>query len=128
MQAAIGFGGVQRCDGRFKVVAKSWFWPLVVHELIKGTAELVCLHGLNTLEESTYEYVMRQADHIEYETWMLQAGPELWRRLLAVLPKHAPPPEMLMHLSRLDPEPLETLMLAVVNDSDRASKLLRRLS
>ncbi len=125
--AAIGYGGVERREGRFTVVAKSWYWPLIVHELIKGTAELVCLHGLSDLDDATYEYVMDQADQIEYETWMLQAGAELWRRLLAVLPRGRTPAHMLMQLARLDPGPLESLMLAVVGDAPQAQRRLQVL-
>src|SRR5262245_41123095 len=110
--AAIGWSGVQRNDRQFLVVARSWFWPLVAHELTKGVAELVCLHGLNTLDDETYQRVMQEADQIEFEPWMLQAGAEAWRRLLAVLPHDRGLPEMLMHIARLDPEPLERLMMA----------------
>jgi len=124
---AVGFGGVERRDGRFTVIAKSWNWPLVVHELVKGTAELICLHGLNTLDDATYAAVTDEADQIEYECWLMQAGPEMWRRLLAVLPHDRPLAQVLMHLARLDPEPLERLMLAVVEDPPRAKGLLEQL-
>ena len=125
---AVGYGGVKWRDNRFMVVAKAWIWPLVAHELIKGTAELVCLHGLNTLDAATYESVTSEADQIEYETWMLQAGSETWRRLLLALPERSDLPEMLMHIARLDPQSLERLMLAVVNDRAEARNLLERIS
>lgn len=125
--AAIGYGGVERREGQFAVVAKAWNWPLVLHELVKGTAELVCLHGLNALDDAMYAAVTAEADQIEYEVWMLQTGPELWRRLLAAMPSGRPLPEILMHIARLDPQPLERLMLAVVQDRDQARRLLKRL-
>jgi len=52
--AVVGYGGAERRDGRFHVVAKARCFPLLVHELCKGTAELVCLHGLNTLDDRMY--------------------------------------------------------------------------
>ena len=125
--AAAGFGGVESRDGRLMVVAKAWFWPLLIHELVKGTAELVCLHGLTCLDDETYDEVMQEADHIEYETWMLQAGPELWRRFLAVLPNPRELPNILMHVARLEPEPLERLMMDIVSEPDRARGYLARL-
>ena len=125
--AAIGYGGVERRDGQFKVVAKSWNWPLVVHELAKGTAELICLHGLNTLDDETYKTVTDEADQIEYETWLLQAGAEIWRKLLSSLPGDRSLAEMLMHIARLDPEPLERLMLTVANDPEKARDLMDEL-
>ena len=126
-EAAIGYGGVQRDGERFTVVGKSWYFPLVVHELTKGAAELVCLHGLNTLDDETYEAATDEADQLEYETWLLQAGPEAWRRLLAVLPANRPLPEVLMHIARLEPLELERLMLAVVGDPPVARQMLETL-
>jgi hypothetical protein len=125
--SAIGYGGVERRGGVFRVIAKARNWPLVLHELVKGTAELICLHGLNTLDEKTYELVIREADKIEYENRMLQVGSETWRRLLSALPHDRPLPEMLMHMARLDPEPLEELMLTVIDDSAKARVLLATL-
>jgi hypothetical protein len=123
----IGYGGVERRNGRFKVVAKAWNFPLVSHELAKGTAELVCLHGLNSLDERTYKQVTEEADQIEYETWMIQAGSEMWRRLLTAVPNNKSLPETLMHLARLDPAPLEQLMMSVVEDPAQARAWLEEL-
>ena len=82
----IGYGGVERRSGKFTVISKAWNWPLVSHELTKGIAELVCLHGLNSLDDSTYFSITDEADQIEYEVWMMQAGGEMWRRFLSVIP------------------------------------------
>jgi hypothetical protein len=122
----VGYGGVERREGRFYVVGKAWFWPFLSHELVKGTAELVCLHGLNTLDDETYARVTTEADQLEYEVWSLQVGPELWRRLLAVMPDDRPLPEVLMHIARLDPQPLEHLMLAVIEEPQQARQLLAK--
>jgi hypothetical protein len=127
-QCAIGWGGVERRDGQFKVVAKAWNWPLVLHELVKGTAELICLHGLNTLDDETYEAVTDEADQIEYEGWLMQAGQEIWRRLLSVLPRERPLAEILMHIARLDPVSLERLMLTIIDNQSEARELLEQLS
>jgi len=124
---AIGYGGVDRQGKNFTVVAKAWNWPLLSHELTKGIVELICLHGINTLDDETYKLVTDEADQIERETWMLQAGSEMWRRLLAVLPEQRPLPESIMHIARLDPKPLEQLMMAVVEDPKRAKQLLENL-
>ncbi len=125
--AVVGYGGVRRDGDRFHVVGKAICWPLLLHELSKGTAELICLHGLNALDDETYEQATDEADQLEYETWLLQAGPEAWRRLLAVLPAGHPLPEVLMHIARLEPEPLEQLMLAVVSDPRAARQELQTL-
>lgn len=100
----------------------------MLHELTKGTVELICLHGLNTLDDELYELVTEEADQLEYETWMLQAGSEMWRRFLAAVPEGADLPETLMHLARLDPEPLEDIMIAVARKSPAATEMLERLN
>lgn len=124
---AIGYGGVVRHGSQFTVVAKAVIWPLLSHELVKGTAELVCLHGLNKLDPETYDKVTETADKIEYETWLMQAGSELWRRLLAVLPDDRTLSENLMRIARLRPQPLERLMMAVIEKPDWARQLIAGL-
>lgn len=124
---AIGYGGVERRGYQFHIVAKAWNWPLVSHELTKGTIELICLHGLGSLDDELYDRVMDDADQIEFEVWMLQAGAELWRRFLAAKPPDRSLSETVMHVARLDPETLEHLMMAVVEDTERARHLLEEL-
>jgi hypothetical protein len=119
-----GYGGVQHDGQRFKVVGKSICLPLLIHELVKGTAELVCIHGLNRLSDEVYDQVTAEADQLEYEVWLLQAGPEAWRRLLAAVPPGVPIAQVLMHLSRLDPLPLEKMMIAVISDPPAARRML----
>jgi len=125
--AVIGYGGVERREGRFHVVAKGRCFPILVHELCKGAAELVCLHGLSTLDDQIYEEVTAEADQLEHETWYLQAGAEAWRRLLRVLPSDRPVSEMLMHVARLQPDELEELMMAVMEGRPAAPDMLDSL-
>jgi hypothetical protein len=127
--SAVGYGGVvlDRATRQFRVVGRAWMWPLLAHELVKGTAELICLHGLNTLDDATYGHVCDLADRIEYEPAMLQAGAELWRRLLPLLPDDRPVAEALMQVARLPPRALDALMQAVVDRPDWARELLAGL-
>ena len=124
---AVGYGGVVRRGDSLVVVGRGTNWQLVAKELVKGTAELICLHGLNRLTDDTYEQVISAADGVDFEPWMLQTGGELWRRLLAVLPDGRPVAEMLMHLARLPARSLETLMLAVIEQPPWARELLAGL-
>lgn len=125
--SAVGYGGVLRRGDSLVVVGRGTNWQLVAKELVKGTAELICLHGLNRLTDDTYRQVINAADGVDYEPWMLQTGGELWRRLLAVLPDGRPVAEMLMHLARLPARSLETLMLAVIEQPQWACELLAGL-
>lgn len=124
---AVGYGGVLRRGDSLVVVGRGTNWQLMAKELVKGTAELICLHGLNRLSEETYQQVIQAADGPHFEPWMLQTGGELWRRLLAVRPHGRPLAEMLMHLARLPARSLETLMLAVIEQPQWASELLAGL-
>jgi hypothetical protein len=124
---AAGFGGVLGEDSDFRVVARGWIWPILSHELVKGTAELICMHGLSQVDSATYQKVVKAADRIEYEPWMLQVGPELWRRLLPLLPDDRPVAEMLMHMARLSARSLECLTLAVLENQDWARELFASL-
>ena len=125
--AAVGWGGVVRSGSQLNVVAQAWIWPLLSHELVKGTAELICLHGLNTLDPETYEKVMEATERIDFEPWHMQTGAELWRRFLAVAPTNRPLSEMLMHIARLSPRSLETLMMAIVENPEAAKHLIAEL-
>jgi hypothetical protein len=124
---AVGYGGIQRRGETLMVVGRGTNWQLVAKELVKGTAELICLHGLNRLTDDAYKQVISAADGIDFEPWMLQTGGELWRRLLAVLPSGRPVAEMLMHLARLPAQSLETVMLGVIEEPPRARELLAEL-
>jgi hypothetical protein len=124
---AVAYGGVLRRGNALVVVARGKNWQLVAEELVKGTAELICLHGLNRLTDANYRQVIQAADGVDFEPWMLQTGAELWRRFLAVLPAGRPLAEMLMHVARLSPRSLETLMVAVIERPPWARELLAGL-
>jgi hypothetical protein len=126
--AIVGLGGVVQLDESLVVVGRGMNWQLLTKELVKGTAELICLHGLNHLSDDTYRQVMDAADRIEYEPWMLQTGGELWRRLLEVVPDGRPMANMLMCMARLPPKSLESLMLAVIEQPEWARELLEKLN
>jgi hypothetical protein len=122
--AVVGYGQVVHRGDRLIVVSRGTNWQLVAKELVKGTAELVCLHGINTLNDETYRRVIDAADRLEFEPWMLQTGGELWRRLLTVIPVGRPLADVLMHLARLPPKSLESLILAVIERPEFASQVL----
>lgn len=126
-KAASGWSCVERDGERLRVVARATCWPLLLHELVKGVAELVCLHGLNRLDRETYDAVIQATDHIEYEPWMMQVGPELWRRFLKVKPTDRALAESLMQLAQLRPRSLERLLLAIVEEPDLAAEWLQSL-
>lgn len=123
----VGYGHVVQRNDSLTVVARGTNCYLLTKELVKGTAELICLHGLNELDDDTYRSVLSAADWLEFEPWMLQTGGELWRRLLELFPRDRPLAIMLMQLARLPAKSLESLMLSVFERPDWARELLAGL-
>jgi hypothetical protein len=123
----VGLGGVERRGDSLFVVGRGTNWQLLTKELVKGTAELICLHGLNRLSDDVYRSVMDAADRLELEPWMLQTGGELWRRLLQLMPDGRPLAHVLMCMARLPPRSLHSLIEAVFEQPDWARELLVKL-
>jgi hypothetical protein len=124
----VGYGGVFQGDDDLVVVGKGTNWQLLAKELVKGTAELVCLHGLNQLDDDTYRRVLDVTDRIDLEPWMLQSGGELWRRVLASLPDDRPVARVLMHLARLPAGTLESVVAEVIEQREGAAGRLAGLA
>lgn len=124
----VGLGGVVRRNDKLIVVARGTNWQLLAKELVKGTAELICLHGLNALSDDAYRRVIDITDRVDHEPWMLQSGGELWRRLLAAVPDDCSVAHILMHLARLPAETLQSIIADVITGSEPASRRLADLS
>src|SRR5205085_6886786 len=118
--SAIGYGGVLGSggDAGFSVVARARVWPILSHELTKGVMELICLHGLCDLDAAMYRRVLRAADCIEYEPWLLQTGCELWRRMLPLMPDGVPVADVMMRIAQLSPDRIDELLLSVMEAPD----------
>jgi hypothetical protein len=123
-----GIGGVARREDQLVVWASGVNWHLLVKELVKGTAELVCLHGLNRLSDDTYQGVLHATDRLDLEPWMLQSGGELWRRVLAAMPEGRSLAEMLMQLARQPAKTLEATIAAVIERPESAPSPLEELA
>ena len=123
----VGLGGVVRRNDQLIVFARGTNWQLLAKELVKGTAELICLHGLNTLSDDTYRRVIDVTDRVDHEPWMLQTGGELWRRLLAAVPDDCSIARVLMRLARLPVERLELIISHVIEESPSAPRYLAGL-
>jgi hypothetical protein len=110
------------------VVGKGTNWQLLCKELVKGTAELICLYGLNQLDDETYRQVLSVTDHLDLEPWMLQSGGEFWRRILAAVPDGQPLARMLMHLARLQAGTLESVIAEMIDRPESAKVRLANLN
>ena len=122
-----GLGSVVRRNDQLIVFARAKNLQLLAKELIKGTVELICLHGLNQLSDDLYQRVIHVTDRFDIEPWMIQSGGELWRRLLAALPDDRPIAHVLMHLARTPAGRLESVLAQVIEQSEGASHHLAAL-
>jgi len=123
----VGLGGVVQRGDELVVVARATNWQLLAKELVKGTAELICLHGLNQLNDETYERVLAVTDQLDLEPWMLQSGGEVWRRLLQFIPDGCPVAKVLMQMARLPAGTLDSLVATVIEQRAHAADSLAKL-
>ncbi|SPE59047.1 hypothetical protein SBV1_2980021 [Verrucomicrobia bacterium] len=123
----VGYGGVVRRGHNLVVLGRGTNWQLLAKELVKGTAELICLHGLSGLSDELYRRVIDTTDRLALEPWMLQSGAELWGRLLAALPSDRPLARVLMHLARLPARTLESMIAEIIEAPERAQARLAGL-
>ena len=65
--------------------AKGLFFPVLVHELIKGVYEVLGSQGLPD-DPRAAEMVMSQTDTLPYEVWDLRLGPVIWERFTSAYP------------------------------------------
>lgn len=120
----VGYGHVRRLRNELIVTSKGTNWQLLCKELVKGTADLICLHGLNQLDDSTYHQVISATDHIDLEPWMLQSGGEFWRRIIPAFPDGQPLAKTLMNLARLPGGTLELLISEMIDNPQNAKARL----
>ena len=68
------------------VKAQGLFFPILVHELIKGTMEVLGTQGLPD-DPKQAEMVMASTDTLANEIWDLRLGPVLWEKFLSAYPE-----------------------------------------
>lgn len=65
--------------------AKGLFFPILVHELVKGVYEVMGTQGLPDDPKSA-EMVISQTDTLPYEIWDLRLGPVIWEKFTEAYP------------------------------------------
>ena len=109
MQAA-GYEKVEyerREDQEVPVVyAKGLNFAVVLQELVKGVAEVVCMASFARLPAATQEVVIDMADRVRYEPYEIMIGPQIWRKLLARIGREEGLADYLMRLSTMQPKEL----------------------
>jgi hypothetical protein len=66
--------------------AKGLFFPVLIHELIKGVYEILGTQGLPD-DPKAAEMVIGQTDTLPYEIWDLRLGPVIWKKFTEAYPE-----------------------------------------
>jgi predicted TIM-barrel fold metal-dependent hydrolase len=114
-------------DGEPTIQARGIIFPVLAQEMNKGVAELLSHHGLADLDEPTTGTVLRHADDIKHEPYLMQVGPEMWRRFLKVKPRELPLSDLYMALSKQEPDELHKIIAAAIEDPENAKAMLSEL-
>ena len=124
-QARAGESHLERdSNGKICVVARASTFPVLVQELIKGTMELLSLHGMKHLDKATHAKVTNVADDPDQNAWKEQIGPALWRKLIAILPRGQAIGELMAKLHGLSEGQLHRLLNTVIEDPEKAKRLI----
>lgn len=89
MMSQSGVGGKEEVDIETDpptVKARGLFFPILVHELIKGTMEVLGTQGLPD-DPKQAEMIMGSTDTLANEVWDLRLGPVLWEKFLNAYPE-----------------------------------------
>lgn len=106
-------------------------FPVLVHELIKGTLELFAIQGRPESEED-YAEVEASEDTLAKENWDLRLGPAIWNRIRAMYPEDILADEdkfeiqnyLLVEIFKLPPKKFFVFMREVLMATDRGSVMM----
>jgi hypothetical protein len=118
-------------DNPHKVIARGINFPVLVHELIKGTMEVIGFAGQSEVERE----VSDSEDSLKKETWDLRLGPSIWNRLRSQFPEEIVTDEskkrlqsfLLNHIFKLPAKEFLVFMKEVLSGSDRGKNLMNQL-
>ena len=120
------------------VKARAVNFPVLIHELIKGTLELVALHGRNRDEEGNEEDftdIEDSEDTLEKEMWDLRLGPAIWDRIRSTFPEDVLTDEtkgiiqlmVFQHIFKKPAKEFLVFMKEVVSNSENGNRLMETL-
>ena len=120
------------------VKARAVNFPVLIHELIKGTLELVALQGRKRDEEGNEEDftdVEESEDTLEKEMWDLRLGPAIWDRIRSKFPEDVLTDEtksiiqlmVFQHIFKKPAKEFLVFMKEVVSNSETGNRLMETL-
>ena len=120
------------------IKARAVNFPVLIHELIKGTLELIALHGRNRDEEGNEEDftdIEESEDTLEKEMWDLRLGPAIWDRIRSKFPEDVLTDEtkgiiqliVFQHIFKKPAKEFLVFMKEVVSNSETGNRLMQTL-
>jgi len=121
------------------IVARGINFPILVHELIKGTLELFAIQGRPTDEEGNesenWSEIEGSEDTLEKEVWDLRLGPAIWDRVRNQFPESILTDEnkselqnyLLVEIFKLPAKQFLVFMKEVVSGSENGKRLMNEL-
>jgi hypothetical protein len=120
------------------VKARAVNFPVLIHELIKGTLELVALHGRKRDEEGNEEDftdIENSEDTLEKEMWDLRLGPAIWDRIRSKFPEDVLTDEtksiiqlmVFQHIFKKPAKEFLVFMKEVVSNSENGNRLMETM-
>lgn len=112
------------------VVANAWVFPLLVHELIKGTLELSAINWADGhLDFDEQREVIEKADTVEGEIWGMRLGPGMWEKFLDCIdPDDYDIKQWLFHeLSKLPAKQFHEFMKEILVGSEKCKEVIKTL-
>jgi len=120
------------------IKARAVNFPVLIHELIKGTLELVALQGRKRDEEGNEEDftdIENSEDTLEKEMWDLRLGPAIWDRIRSKFPEDVLTDEtkgiiqiiVFQHIFKKPAKEFLVFMKEVVSNSDNGKRLMETL-
>jgi len=113
-----------------RIEAKAWIFPLLVHELIKGSMELAASNwGEGHLDFEEQKHVIDRADTIEGEIWGMRLGPGMWGKFVECIdPKDYGIKQWLFHeLTKLPAEQFHKFIKEILSQSGKCSEVISHL-
>jgi len=120
------------------VKARAVNFPVLIHELIKGTLELVALQGRKRDEEGNEEDftdVEESEDTLEKEMWDLRLGPAIWDRIRSKFPEDVLTDEtksiiqlmVFQHIFKKPAKEFLVFMKEIVSNSENGNRLMETM-
>jgi hypothetical protein len=115
------------------IKARGLFFPVLVHELIKGVYEVLGTQGLPD-DPKAAEMVMGQTDTLPYEVWDLRLGPVIWRKFTEAYPEKLYDDDMreiqnylFSRFSALSTDEFFEVARLILSGSPQGKKILERM-